>query len=471
MGGAYLAETITIAENASGQLATGLLMQRAAAGIAATVFSELKARGMKVYGAAVLAIIGTGGNGADGAYAVARLAARGVRVTYWLAGGAAQQDALAALRACSAREVSAEQAMSVLLDTDMVLDAFSGLGSRPGLPATVSTFAKACRDLDIPVISVDFPSGLVADENQAHDSFAAATSVTFGGRRYCHVMEPARSLCGRIEVIDIGIELGQPDIQQWGIADLAACLPVPTPTADKYSRGVVGINAGSHVYVGAGVLCATGAVFSGAGMVRFMGPKVGPVRVELPNVLAGEGRVDSWVLGSGWGGHDGMDEIRDAMSQGVPIVLDADALVPQNMPQKLRPDVLLTPHAGELARMLGCSREHVTDDPLAAVAEAVQTWGATVLLKGATQYVASPGSNTVSIAISGPGWTAQAGSGDILAGMCGTFLAAGLSTPVAALCAASLQALAADRMAGPNPPQVVARALPELIAELIGGVR
>lgn len=467
ISGAHRAATIVAAEEASGELASGALMARAAAAVAHEVVVELAAHGCRVYGARVLVAVGAGNNGGDGLYAAARLARRGVRVSLWCTSGVRHEAGFAAAVAAGCRVVDAVEALEELLQVDLVVDAVLGLGARAGLPAPVATFAAACRGLDLPVLAVDLPSGVVADEVTVTESFVATATVTFGGARLCHLLEPARSRCGRVVVADIGLTLPAPDVAAFTVADLVAHVPVPGPTSHKYTRGVVGIDAGSPTYVGAGVLCATGAVHAGAGMVRFVGPKPGPVRLELPNVVASRGRVQAWVLGSGWGGRDGADAIAEALAERVPTVLDADALDPAVLPQKLRRDVVLTPHAGELARLLGRERATVEADPLGAVEEAVAIWGATVLLKGATQYVASPGRVTT-VAIPGPGWTAQAGSGDVLAGMTGAMLAAGVDAPVAALCAASLQALAADRCAGPHPPQTVARALPGLIAELVG---
>ena len=127
--------------------------------------------------------------------------------------------------------------------------------------------------------------------------------------------------------------------------------------------------------------------------------------------------------------------------------------------------MLLTPHAGELARLLKVDRSQVEGDPVAAVRAAAGRFGATVLLKGATQYVCGPSGN-IRLALGGPAWTAQAGSGDVLAGVCGTLLAAGLPAGRAALAAASIQAWAAAKKLGPRPPQLIARAIPAVVASL-----
>ena len=250
-------------------------------------------------------------------------------------------------------------------------------------------------------------------------------------------------------------------------ADVARLWPWPDATSNKYSRGVVGLDTGSDAYTGAGLLGALGAVHAGAGMVRFAGPvRIGDLlRPLLPSVVHGTGRVQAWVCGSGWGRDDAnARRLADRVADGVPLVVDADALavldsvlVPANS--------LLTPHAGELARLLGVERATVEDDPIAAAREAAGRHRATVLVKGATQYVVTP-DGSVGIAIGGPAWTAQAGSGDTLAGIAGTLLAAGLDAASAGLLAASVQAMTAAEHPGPRPPDELARLLPDTIARL-----
>jgi NAD(P)H-hydrate repair Nnr-like enzyme with NAD(P)H-hydrate dehydratase domain len=186
----------------------------------------------------------------------------------------------------------------------------------------------------------------------------------------------------------------------------------------------------------------------------------------LPNVVRADGRVQAWLAGSGWGSHHG-DRLAELLDIGLPIVVDADGLsqVPTGVN---RGDVLLTPHAGELARLLGIERAEVAADPIGAVRAAVKRYGTTVLLKGATQYVSGPRDDRVHLAVPGPAWTAQAGSGDVLAGICTTLLAAGLDPIAAAVCGASIQAMTAAAHPGPYPPQDLARMLPETIAALQG---
>ncbi len=422
----------------------------------------------RVYGSRVLLVVGSGNNGGDALFAGARLARRGVAVTAWRVGSTVHEAGWAALRAAGGREVDAAGAMTELPRQRLVVDGVAGIGSRPGLTPEVAAFAAACAETGVPVVAVDVPSGLAPEPPFSDaDHFRADLTVSFGGYKLCQLLQPARSACGRVELIDIGLDLPEPAVSQWGVAELIEAWPVPDARSDKYSRGVVGIDTGSPDYPGAAVLSTAGAIAAGPGMVRYLGPEPVCARVidHFPNVVTSPGRVQAWVVGSGWGSRaDGPARVQEILDSGLPAVLDADAI--GHLPAAGgHPGVVLTPHAGELARLLGRDRAEVTADPIAAVRDAVTATGCTVLLKGASQYVAAPGQGRVWVALEGPAWTAQAGSGDALAGSCGTLLAAGLDPVRAALAAASGQARAAAVHPGPRPPQRLA----ETLADLVGG--
>lgn len=443
-----------------------LLMQKAAAGLAAAILRRLDG----VYGSRALLVVGSGNNGGDALWAGVRLARRGVVVRAWRTQQRVHEAGWAAFLAAGGREVSASQALDELGRYDFVVDAVAGLGSRPGLDAPVAAFAQACRTSGARVVAVDVPSGLAPEPPLADaPHFVATLTVTFGGYKLCQLTEPGRSACGQLELVDLDLELLEPAVHQWTTDQVAAAWPVPGPDADKYSRGVVGLDTGSADYPGAAVLSAAGACFAGAGMVRHLGPQPVITRVldAFPNVVSAQGRVQSLVIGSGWGQRKDAKTVAKLVASGVPMVVDADAL--RQLPPTARPTVLLTPHAGELAFLLGIERSAVVADPLTAVREAAERTGCTVLLKGATQYVTAPGANTVQLAVPGPAWTAQAGSGDVLAGVAGTLLAAGVETSTAAVLAASIQALAASAAGGPVPPQQLAATLPAVISALQNG--
>ena len=440
------------------------LMERAAAGVAAAareLLDQWPGSGRPM----VVVAAGSGNNAGDALFAAAALEAQ---VLVW---AVTDQTHPAGLRAClkaGALLVSRAEALDALEEAALVIDGVAGIGSRRGLAETVEAFAAHARRHRVPVLAVDLPSGIAADRpGVAAPSFHAARTVTFIAHKVAHLAQPAAGRCGLTSVVDIGVGTDAAQVWQVEQADLASWYPWPQPTSDKYSRGVVGLDTGSARYPGAAVLSAAGALFTGAGMVRHTGEQVVADRVlsRFPSVVPGTGRVQAWVCGSGWAVEEEREQLRARLlehcADGVPLVLDAGAL--ELLPSTLPDGSLLTPHAGELARLLDIDRARVEDDPLTHVRDAAQRHRATVLLKGATQYVASP-DGSVLLAVAGPAWSAQAGSGDVLAGSCGALLAAGLPAHQAAVVAASLQALTAAEHPGPRPPDELASLFPDVIA-------
>ncbi len=224
----------------------------------------------------------------------------------------------------------------------------------------------------------------------------------------------------------------------WSAAETAAHLKTPTDDDDKYSRGVVGMRTGSDAYPGAAVLGVEAAWRAGAGMVRYVGPAAAAslVLARRPETVRGAGRVQSWVIGSGTadvaggarvGGADIGITLAEILAGREPVVVDAGAL---GAPGGAAPRVL-TPHRGELARLrsgLGLSPEW-SDDATAA-RETARVTGATVLLKGARTWVATPG-GWLGLVESGAPWLSTAGTGDVLAGVLGALVAAHSSAVIA----------------------------------------
>jgi len=468
--GYRVAQVRAAEERAFADVGADTLMQRAAAGLATAVMRRLPlwTRTGAVYGARVLLVLGSGNNGGDALYAGVRLARRGVSVSAWRVGSTVHENGWAAFLAAGGREVDRVESQDQLSRLDAVIDGVAGIGSRPGLSSEVAGFADRCVALGVPVVAVDLPSGL-APEPPFVDAphFRAALTVTFGGHKLCQLMEPAKTACGEVQLVDIGLRFDQPALRQWTASDLVEHWPVPDACSDKYSRGVVGLNTGSTDYPGAAVLGAAGATHAGAGMVRYLGPAdvARAVVAHLPNVVSAPGRVQALVLGSGWGNRGPAAAVAEAVASGMPLVIDADAL--RHLPERGRLDVLLTPHAGELAYLLGEDRDAVTADPMTAVRHAADRTGCTVLVKGASQYLATPDDAVVECALPGPAWTAQAGSGDVLAGIAGAVLAAGRDARIAGVAAASMQACAASSTPGPVTPQELAAVLPQAIDALL----
>ncbi|GAA3572370.1 bifunctional ADP-dependent NAD(P)H-hydrate dehydratase/NAD(P)H-hydrate epimerase [Microlunatus spumicola] len=457
---AFTVEQVRRLEAAATQeVPEGALMQRAAAGLAVVVAGELERRTGRAYGTRVLVLVGPGNNGGDALWAGARLARRGVRVEAVGVLGTPHAEGLAALLAAGGRRLD-PTALGDLRRYDLVLDGILGIGGRPGLPDDVADLVARVEAAEVPVVAVDLPSGVVADTGAVPGaSVRADVTVTFGVVKVGHLLEPARARTGRLVLVDIGLDptTETPELDAWDVARVADAWPWPAQRSDKYAKGVVGVDAGSETYPGAGIMATYGAVHGGAGMVRFLGPESAHavLTTNLPNVVFADGRVQAHLLGSGWGDRpDGTQAVAAAVDSGLPGVLDADGL--GFRPDELPESWLLTPHAGELAKLLGVARSEVEDDPLAAVRAGVERTGATVLLKGSTQLVARPGVRTVELAVPGPAWTGQAGSGDTLGGLCAAVLAAGRPAHEAAVLAASLQAVTAAAHPGPLPPHVLA---------------
>ena len=459
-----------------------------------------------ISGAPVLLLVGGGHNGADTLLAGGLLSHSGCAVTAVLATEHPHPVALeearshgvtvygAGYRSDGAEDWDSAEAVAAveafLARGGLVLDGLTGIGAtgplRPDAVALIAPLVAAGAPGRRPlrVIAVDLPSGTGVDDGTVDGPVLAADcTVTFTCLKGCLCLPPARHLCGAVEVVPLGLPAptSRPIARRPVDGALGDYLTrvVPEPGADdhKYTRGVVGLWAGSETYPGAAVLAANGAVLAGAGMVRLTAPR----RVEdlvlaaRPEVVPAAGRSQALVLGpgvapadtvradklrevlrptlapardSGGGrvadgartGEEAADSAAGAAPAGAPVVVDAGALsiLTELLDEGLRctPRHVLTPHAGEAAALLTAladsetpegtarqwNRERVEAHPAHAVREICRLSGATVLLKGATTLIAAPHHPLVSVD-SGPGWMATAGSGDVLAGVLGAVLA------------------------------------------------
>ena len=459
-----------------------------------------------ISGAPVLLLVGGGHNGADTLLAGGLLSHSGCAVTAVLATEHPHPVALeearshgvtvygAGYRSDGAEDWDSAEAVAAveafLARGGLVLDGLTGIGAtgplRPDAVALITPLVAAGAPGRRPlrVIAVDLPSGTGVDDGTVDGPVLAADcTVTFTCLKGCLCLPPARHLCGAVEVVPLGLPAptSRPIARRpvdGALGDyLTRVVPEPGANDHKYTRGVVGLWAGSETYPGAAVLAANGAVLAGAGMVRLTAPR----RVEdlvlaaRPEVVPAAGRSQALVLGpgvapadtvradklrevlrptlapardSGGGrvadgartGEEAADSAAGAAPAGAPVVVDAGALsiLTELLDEGLRctPRHVLTPHAGEAAALLTAladsetpeetarqwNRERVEAHPAHAVREICRLSGATVLLKGATTLIAAPHHPLVSVD-SGPGWMATAGSGDVLAGVLGAVLA------------------------------------------------
>ncbi|MEV0903945.1 NAD(P)H-hydrate dehydratase [Streptomyces hokutonensis] len=456
---AYSVETVRAAEQRlMARVPEGTLMQRAAAGLAVACAQLLG----RVYGSRVVLLVGSGDNGGDALYAGARLARRGAAVAaVLLAPERTHAGGLAALLRAGGRTVAAGDAEETVLRADLVVDGIVGIGGKGGLRPDAARLAGLAGDSGAVIVAVDLPSGVEADTGEVRGAAVRADlTVTFGTHKPGLLIDPAREYAGSVRLVDIGLgaELPpEPELEALQHADVAALLPVPDAESDKYRRGVVGIAAGSGRYPGAAVLAVAGALRGGAGAVRYVGPAADAVIARFPEALVSDrgpakaGRVQAWVVGPGAG--DDAATVAEVVTADVPVLIDADGLRladPDAVRARTAP-TLMTPHAGEAAALLGVPRAEVEAARLTSVRELARRYGATVLLKGSTTLVADSGGGAVRVNPTGTGWLATAGSGDVLSGLAGSLLAAGLPAFDAGSVGAYLHGLA-GRLAADGAP-------------------
>jgi ADP-dependent NAD(P)H-hydrate dehydratase / NAD(P)H-hydrate epimerase len=499
------AEALAISRLASAGLDEGELMSRAAQGLAEVASARLGGAG----GRRVVALVGAGNNGGDAMYAAALLARDGATVVVVKVAEPVHENGLSAARDAGAVVLntvggsaddggsadSAAEVSSVLSRAELVIDGIVGIGGRPGLSPQIEGLLGEVSETAY-VLAVDLPSGADPDGEVATQSCVFADeTVTFIAAKPVHLLPATEGAVGRLTVVDIGVDIGvdlgarirtQPVVERVTPGDVWGLWPRPGPADDKYSRGVLGVVAGGENYTGAALLAVTSAVCSGAGMVRYVGPPTPTllIRAQVPEAVIGQSRVQAWLIGPGLDAQDDSPQgktqrvaAQSALDSGLPAVVDAGGLDLISEPRST--PTLLTPHAGELAVMLGrlersqvaVDRSNVTSAPLTHARRLADLTGCTVLLKGATTLVVSPSSSNLAVRsqADAPPWLASAGSGDVLAGLAGMLLASGLSPLDAGSLAALVHGLAADAAnpGGPVRALGVAQAIPGVVAALL----
>ncbi|MDX6281449.1 MAG: ADP-dependent NAD(P)H-hydrate dehydratase / NAD(P)H-hydrate epimerase [Kribbellaceae bacterium] len=443
------------------KLPEGTLMQRAATGLAVAISNFIGF----TYGARVVLLIGSGDNGGDALYAGAHLARRGAQVSAVLLSDKYHPEGLAALQRAGGRIGTTD----AIATADVVVDGIVGIGGRPGLRPDALAAVRVAEQHGVPIIAVDVPSGVDVDTGETPaEHVKAALTVTFGTHKICHLIDPAATACGPVHLVEIGLDLPPAPVESLQDPDVQALYPTPTGESDKYSRGVLGLMAGSTQYPGAAVIATSGALAGPIGMLRYVGPDAvaEAVRAQHPEVVAGEGRVQAWAIGSGLGDELDIDKIRDLLDAEEPVLLDADGLKALDDSGD-RANVLITPHAGELARLLGVERHQVEAERLKHARQAAERFDVTVLLKGSTTVIAAP-DGQVRVNTNAGAWLATAGAGDVLAGLTGALLAGGLTPLDAAAVGAYLHAAAANLASkgGPITAMQVAAKVAEATREI-----
>ncbi len=436
------------------------------------------------YGRRITVVCGKGNNAGDGFVAAAYLGTRGAMCNVVLLAdpGELKGDALHAYErmrgpGVRTRRYDAAGLARELKRSDLVLDAMVGTGFSGALEGAMAEAAAAINDGPAPVVAVDIPSGVDGRTGQVSgQAVRAARTVTLAALKPGLLLQPGAQHAGEVVVADIGIpdELMEAGLSLVGGEDLRSVIPPRLVTAHKRSVGKVLVVAGSVSMAGAVALTAAGALRAGAGLVRMAVPEairsqVGPLVIEaltagmpgtpggafsleaVPNVVDLAAQMQVVALGPGIGKDTEtmkfVDEVLGQVDR--PVVLDADAIsVFQDNPEGLRTrqaPTILTPHSGELGRVLGRPAAEIDTDRISAAREAAERTGAVVLLKGFRTVVARPDGRAALVDAGGP-VLATGGSGDVLTGVIAA-LAAVTDPFTAAWAGACLHGLAGETLA------------------------
>jgi len=441
----YTAEEMRAAEAGHDVAA---LMDRAGKAVADLVlrnFDELRR---------ITVVCGGGNNGGDGRVAARYLedAGRDVRI------------------------VDAKAGETDLGEPELIVDALFGTGFSGEPRPDAAGLIEAINATDAEVVAVDLPSGVDASTGEVAGVAVEATcTVTFHGEKVGHAVTPGADLAGYdVEFADIGLEPRATRARRVAGIEILELVPRRSPRDNKYTAGSVLVVGGSRGMTGAAALSARAAFRADAGYVAIAAPAeaipvletlvVEAVKRPLDDVFHAASRASALAIGPGLGRSDGDRALVRRLLEEVdlPAVVDADGLHGLEPFARTAPTVL-TPHSGELARLLGVDSSWIDAHRLQALDRAVDTFACVVLLKGNRTLVGAPGEGPIVCA----GWPAlaTAGTGDVLTGIVGSFLAKGVDARLAAAAAATAHthaAMVVDHTAGVVAGDVV-EALPRVL--------
>ncbi len=460
--------------------------------------------------ARVVIVCGTGNNGGDGFVVARHLLARGADVTVLLTGRAEtvtgearmNHDAFIDLGG-TCGELLDEEGLSTLkvelAAADFVVDAIFGTGLDRAISGRLLAVIEAINESAARKVALDVPSGLDADSGSALGTAVRADdTVTFGHLKVGLLTPDGARLAGRIHVVDLGVPDAKILSEVGHTAEVLDPVEVGSyfiprePNVHKHAAGNVLVIAGSKGTLGAAKLTARAAMRAGAGLVtlctwaeaigsieaqtmEIMTARIEPGQIEETLDRALEGR-HVVAIGPGFGLHEEAKRAIDHVVSHWPglLVIDADAITSfVGRPRELaaaKGRVVLTPHPGELGRLLGKTGAEVELDRFGAVREAVQLTRATVLLKGARTIVATP-DGRLYVAVAGNPALATAGSGDVLTGIV-TALGCSMREDRAACAGVLVHALAADRWSAETGSDrgLLAGEIAEMAPEIIAGL-
>ena len=481
-----------------------LLMENAGRGAADVIVSVL---GRKVEGARVVVVCGTGNNGGDGFVIARHLLARAASVRAFRVGFVARLTGDARVNydaylgvGGSMSDLTSEADLAALRDAlasaDVVVDALFGTGLDRPIGGRTVDIVKRMSDVRGKRVAVDVPSGLDANTGATLGTcFVADVTVTFGHHKLGLLTPGGARVAGAVHLVDLGVPAslapGEPAARLLERADVSRLLAPRGLDVHKHGAGHVAVLGGSEGKVGAPLMVARAALRTGAGLATVV--SWGECQAALharvleemsaaitrgdvaATVLAALGGKKALVVGPGLGTDEDASEVARTVLDAWkgPVVFDADALTMlAGSPEvfaEAKGRVVLTPHGGEAARLLGTTAAAVEADRYAAVRTLAARARAVVVLKGASTLIADPSGRIVVNSTGNPA-LATAGSGDTLGGMIGAFLCS--LEPFDAACAAVfLHGMAADTWSARHGDRgllasEIADGVPEAIAAL-----
>lgn len=459
----------------------------------------------------VVVLCGKGKNGGDGFVAARKLQENGYDVRVFLTCGTpTAENAQEMFERLTELEIpvdpydaASDRQHARLQEADIIIDAVFGTGFSGILPESLQelfAFLRSCKGY---VVSIDLPSGLSADTNLVESGAVYADlTISVMALKKALVCAPAKDHAGEVEVVSIGVpkELYAPydKLVTFTEKEIADWFPARDSDANKGSFGKALIVAGSYEMPGAALLSSSACVETGAGLVRLAFPECAyaavtaavPEKVLLPLKANRFGRISAQnekrlldalssstacLIGCGLGvDYDTQALVRAVLQNAkIPLILDADGInAVQNdidMIREAKAPVILTPHPGEAARLLGCTAQDVQNDREGACRTLCEKTGATVVLKGAGTLVSKDGVHFAMNQTGNPGM-ATAGSGDVLAGMILGLLCIGLSPLEACIAGAHIHGLAGDTISEQyslcgNTPSKMLKVLPKLLSQ------
>ena len=443
------------------------LMERAGAGVVRAVTALAPDRPVRI-------VCGKGNNGGDGLVVARLLGDAGLEAEALLLAdpGELSADARANFDRLAAgwRRIDGADLPGALVGSDVVVDAMLGTGFEGAPRAPLDAAIEAVNQAGATVVAVDVPSGVNASTGEVQGACVHAdVTVTFHAAKAGLWIDPGKTHAGRVDAVEIGIpplRYGAPPPQAAGLIrpDASGALAGRGPGSTKFSSGSVLVVGGSTGLTGAVCLACEGAMRAGAGWIRAAVPEslnaifevklTEVMSVPLPDaggalvsaaqdaILEAVQRADTVVLGPGMGRAPESFALAVGLIERIerPLLIDADglnALAEAGLERaaKRGAPTVMTPHAGELGRLLGRPSSEIAAHRLASAREAAERSGAVTVLKGDDTIVAQPGEAPVGISRGGAGALATAGTGDVLSGLSAALLARGLD-PFAAACAA-----------------------------------